>query len=281
MLIRRLPSWKVNSLCYLFMNLARIILNALVSVMLMSVVACGSSDGVLSVERMAQLMADMHTAESVQEFNRVEYNTDSARMVLKQSVYARHGVTAAQVDTSFMWYGHHIDQYIEMYDRVAEILKERMDAIDEDMVDVAKSVVGDSADAWNSVRTRVFDMRYPENYLTFVIDRDDTWNSGDVYEWKFKLFNTREQLDWTMAVDYENGLVETVTGESSGEGWQTLTLPLDSTRSAVRVYGFAALPLAPRDHVYLDSISLVRTRVERAGYWNKRRNVKSLDLSVK
>lgn len=244
-------------------------------------VACGSSDGVLSTERMAQLLADLHTAESVQELNRSDYSTDSACMVLKQSVYARHGVTAEQVDTSFMWYGHHIDEYIKLYGRVADILKERMDAIDEDMVDVAMSVVGDSADAWPGLRSRVFDMRYPENYLAFAIDCDDTWENGDAYEWKLKLFNTREPLDWSMVVDYDNGLIETVKGESNGEGWHSLILPLDSTRTAVRVYGFASLPLTGRDHVYLDSISLVRTRVQQSGYWNRRRNVKSLDYGVK
>lgn len=263
------------------MELKRILSHILMAVVLVAVVSCGSSDGVLSIERMAQLMADMHTAESVQELNRSEYNTDSARMVLKQSVYVRHGVTAEQVDTSFVWYGHHIDKYIEMYDRVAEILKGRMDDIDEEMVDVGVSVIGDSADAWSGVRSRVFDMRYPENYLSFAIDRDDTWNNGDVYEWRLRLFNTKEQFGWTLAVDYDNGLVETVTGESDGEGWQTLKLPLDSTRSAVRVYGFASLPLSDRDHVYLDSISLVRTRVERAGYWNTRRNVKALDYGAR
>lgn len=263
------------------MKLLSITLEIVALAFILALVACGSSDGVLPVERMARLMADMHTAESVQELNRLDYDTDSARMALKQSVLARHGVTPEQLDTSFVWYGHHIDQYVKMYDRVAEILKERMDAIDEDMVDVAKSVVGDSADAWGGVRSRVFDMRYPENYLTFAIDRDDTWQNGDVYEWKLKLFNTRGQLDWTMVVDYDNGLVETVTGESSAEGWQTLTLPLDSMRSAVRVYGFASLPLSSHEHVYIDSISLVRTRVERAGYWNRRRNVESLEFGVR
>lgn len=35
----------------------------------------------------------------------------------------RHGVTREQFDTTLVWYGHHIETYMKIYDRVVERLK--------------------------------------------------------------------------------------------------------------------------------------------------------------
>ncbi|MDE7406956.1 MAG: DUF4296 domain-containing protein [Muribaculaceae bacterium] len=236
--------------------------------------ACSSvPDGVLGKEKMAQLLADIHTAESVVDMNRVDYRGDSMRMVVKQSVYARHGVDQSTVDTSFMWYGRHLDEYIAVYERVDEILHERMDAIDAELADVNISVIGDSADAWGDTRWRIIDARYPSHYMAFSLDADETWDRGDNYKWSMKLFNGRKPLRWAIVAEYDDGDSEMTTATADGDGWQNLTFNLDSTRTASRVYGWATVDVQGDDRVFVDSISLVRTRLDKSKYWSGRRSV--------
>ncbi|MDE6458729.1 MAG: DUF4296 domain-containing protein, partial [Muribaculum sp.] len=68
-------------------------------------------DYVISPDDMASLLVDIHKGEGVVDLNSSAYRGDSARKVLKQSRYMRHGVTAEQVDTSLEWYGHNIEKY--------------------------------------------------------------------------------------------------------------------------------------------------------------------------
>lgn len=239
-----------------------------------SAAACSSvPDGVLGKEDMARLMADIHTAESMLEIDRVSFRNDSARMALKQTVYARHGITAAEFDSTLVWYGHHLDKYVEVYDRVGEILQERMDAIDADLADLGLTVVGDSADAWGDVRSKVFDRRYPGDFLSFSIKADDTWEPGDRYMWRMKTFNNIRPVRMVMVADYDDGRSDMRSAVAEGDGWQELSLELDSTRVATRVYGSALIDIAGKERVFVDSISLVRTRVNPSRYWSSRRNI--------
>ena len=78
-------------------------------------------DWIIQPEEMAQLMADVHTAEAVVDYNYSSFPTDSTKQALKQSVFAAHGVSSEQVDTSLVWYGNNIEQYIKVYDRTLDI----------------------------------------------------------------------------------------------------------------------------------------------------------------
>lgn len=107
-------------------------------------------DYVIGPKEMTSLLVDIHKGESVIDLNRSAYSSDSMRKVVKQSIYAKHGVTAEQVDTSLVWYGHNVEKYIEIYDGVIEQLEK-----DIKNADVSSggerlhlAVVGDSVDAW-------------------------------------------------------------------------------------------------------------------------------------
>ena len=63
--------------------------------------ACSKTpDYVISEDRMASLMADLYMGDAVVENDNRSYRNDSVRKVLIQSVYAKHGVTRHDVDTS-------------------------------------------------------------------------------------------------------------------------------------------------------------------------------------
>lgn len=119
-------------------------------------VACDSRpDGVLSHDEMVALMVDIHKGESMVESNQRSFPTDSTRQAFKQSLYARHGLTTAQADSTFAWYGYHMEEYIEVCDDVIKRLEAELatarataGASSSGLGNIAVSVEGDSVDVW-------------------------------------------------------------------------------------------------------------------------------------
>ncbi len=238
--------------------------------LIMIVIGCNSTpDYVIPPEKMARVLADIHIGESVAEINRSDYREDSLKKALKQSIYIKHGITAEDVDTSFVWYGHHIEEYIKVYDQVIEILEKDIKHIGTLADDVQITVAGDSADAWNGIRHYILSHESPNEYISFSINKDDNWDKGDRYQWQMKMFNNRSLLSWSLFADYEDGTTEYCNEIGKGEGWNEISLIADSTKVATRIYGVARVDLVPGERVFIDSISLIRTRLNPVGYHSR------------
>ena len=126
-----------------------------------------------------------YTGEAVIDFNYSKFPNDSTRKMLKQSIYAAHGVTAETVDTSFVWYGNHIEEYIKVYDRTIEILKERQqDFASATSAQIAIS--GDSVAVWNGPQRVIVHEEMPSRVITFSLVPDSTWQNGDIYTLRYK-----------------------------------------------------------------------------------------------
>lgn len=227
----------------------------------------GVPSDVIQPEDMAQLMADVHTGEAVVDMNRREYETDSSRQAFKQSVYMRHGVTSEQVDSSLAWYGRNITRYIEVYDRTIEILEHRLTEMGNRVAaEAAMSVSGDSVDVWPNPRHLAITALSPTNILTFDFGQDENWQQGDSYTFRAKFFNNGPQSEWQLAAEYTDGSVETIYSGFGGDGWRELLLISDSLRTMQRIRGYLKADLPPAGPVRLDSISLVRKRLDPTHY---------------
>lgn len=231
-------------------------------------------DYVIGPKEMTSLLVDIHKGESVIDLNRSAYSSDSMRKVVKQSIYAKHGVTAEQVDTSLVWYGHNVEKYIEIYDGVIEQLEK-----DIKNADVSSggerlhlAVVGDSVDAWSEVPYRHFFNGEPVDNVKFSFSRDENWEKGDVYTWRFYANNRLSTINWTMAVDYTDGTSDYMVSLVNQDGWNELKLVTDSAKTAKYIYGNISMNPIPGESVYLDSISLVCSRFSPSTYF--RGNVK-------
>lgn len=236
----------------------------------LSVVGCSKTpDYVIPHDKMVDLLVDIHIGESVVDVNRREYGTDSLKKTLKQSVLLKHGITQEQLDTSLVWYGHNLEEYLEVYDDViarleadVKLAEESSDGTNE----LAVTAAGDSVDVWNGLRYRVFNEKSPSQYLSFVLKNDENTEVGDEYMWEFKLLNNRSSVAWTMAADYNDGSTDFANGMASGNGWNRVYLSTDSAKTATRIYGTLRLQPTGGEVVYFDSIALMRTRLDVANY---------------
>lgn len=223
--------------------------------------------GVLDREDMAQLLADIHIGESVVDNNFRHYGSDSARSVLRQSIYAKHGITAQEADSSFMWYGRHIDEYIEVYDRVTDILNGRIAEAQEmagssgtDMSGETFSFEGDSVDVWSDVRYRRLSSAMPSNFISFNLPSDRNWEKGDAYELRSKMIGGRGVAEAVLMAEYHDGTREYVTSSLNADGWGSVKLVLDSARAPFNISGHIYYEPREGEVAFIDSISLTRTR---------------------
>lgn len=224
-------------------------------------------DSVIQPEEMAQLMADVHTAEGVIELSRRDFVNDSLRQAFRQSVYLKHGVTPEQVDSSFGWYGRNITYYMEVYDRTIEILEHRLiESGNRASAAAALSIAGDSVDVWAGPRIIRVNDRLPSKYFTFAYNADPNWAPGDSYSWRAKFFNQESAFKWGMVGEYADGDLEYFHLTNSGDGWHEIVFQSDSTKHLARIYGFLAANNKPGTEAVLDSVEMVRKRVNKDAY---------------
>lgn len=245
------------------------------TVVAMIAVSCGPTpSGIIKPDKMARLMADIHIGEAVAEQNTSVFRADSMKQLLKESIYARNGVTVAEVDSSLAWYGRHTDVFVEVYQKTEQLLQSDLEKLNENAATnleirevVGFEAEGDSVDIWQLYRNRAFTPSMGSDRIAFEIKSDRYWDKGDRYLLRFKMLNTRHQFGATMAADYTDGTTTYVYDTPSSDGWHSLVLSLDVDKMATLVYGVISYPsdsVADKFGATLptvvDSISLIRLR---------------------
>lgn len=228
--------------------------------------ACGKTPGyVISVNKMAEIMADLHTGEAVVDANSSAFRTDSAKKALMQSICREHGVTTADLDTSLYWYGNNLPEYIKVYDKTIEILNERIAEVEKSGAKSTERIQrdtpeGDSVNIWRGPTMRRNSVGNPSDFISFTFNSERNWERGDRYTLYARPINPRSPMFMTLAVTYNDGTAEYVTLNQGSEGRKRLTLVLDSAKTATNLYGTIHYAPGKGEVSYIDSIALVRTR---------------------
>lgn len=239
--------------------------------------ACsGVPSYVIPPEKMARLMADLEIAESIIEMEPAKFRGDSAKMVLLQSIYERHGVDRARVDTSYVWYGHHIDRYQQVTKRSIEILMEDekrareasgLMAQAEKNPETVAVADGDSVDVWPMARYWRISHTSPSRVIAFNLSRDRNFEPGDGFELRFKVKNALNPVDVAFAADCNHAPTIYSAINTRGDGWKSVKLQLDSAATLSSLYGMISYSPKADESLVIDSLALVRT------HWKKRRAV--------
>lgn len=237
------------------------------SLFLVLVSACtGVPDEIIQPDDMASLLADIHKGDALVEIEPRDYDNDSLRKQLKQSILMKHGVTQAMVDSSMVWYGRHLPKYVEVYESTIKILENQLADVQKSggagsMRQVSIKMDGDSVNMWPGARSARFTSSSPSNNITFSLKNDRNWDRGDVYQLRFKQLGADDNIAYTIVAEYNDGTSEYVTSRPRGEGWQSLRIYLDPSKTASSIYGtISYTPSGDMNTTYLDSITLIRSR---------------------
>lgn len=230
---------------------------------------------------MVNLLVDLHKADAYVDNYPSQFPDDSSRMMLKQSVFAKHGVSQADYDTSLVWYAHNMDTYSDVYRRVIDKLKDEYNH-NSNPTDISSrgessqikaqagrsyySIDGDTADLWTLPRNWILPYGLNTGYIPFDYEPNHENNLGDCYELKYKTIVGQSSLSSLIAVDYSDGGTAYINHKYSSVNWNLLTLQTDSTRIVRRIYGYINYKLSSPNIVYIDSLQLLRTHLNSSFY---------------
>ncbi|MBR1883058.1 MAG: DUF4296 domain-containing protein [Muribaculaceae bacterium] len=238
-------------------------------------VACDKApDAIISEKKMARLMADLSVAEAYVEARGNEFTGDSSKLVLKQSVMAKHGVTAEQYDHSLAWYAHNIDVYIEVCDKAAALLEEQQNKSEKNQNNAIRQsqarktfavAGGDTTDLWKQQRQWLLTGGMQNGSIAWV-ERPADRQQGKRYEWILRFTGLANLISITLVADYDDGGITTITRMLDPNGPQTIALQTDSTRHVSRVAGYLTYEMRPGQLLWVDSVQLQCTRLNPAQY---------------
>lgn len=232
----------------------------------------GTPDGVLGKSDMVNLLVDIHKAEGVIDMQRHIYNNDSMKILLRESVYAKYGLTAEEVDSSMSWYGSHVDKYMEVYGDVLKKFDEEIEDGKAKGMEAPVYAEGDSVDIWNQAATYRIDFKVPVRNIAFNFPADEHSKPGDNFTLQFKMLNKRDGgmcVRSSIFVKYDDGEIDFRESETGADGWSRLKLVSDSTKTVKAVYGSLSFDPSAGEIVYLDSVGLVRTRMLQQSYYER------------
>ena len=273
-------------------------LHILLSLMtVLALVSCGRTPGgVLSINEMADLIADLQLADAYIEAHSSDFDNDSTMLVIKQSVFKKHGITQEDYDSSMVWYAHNMEDYIKAYDKAVGMLKQRYDKLDKGGNDQPEDIMagptgapthdatprhapaakhmkrlktdinGDSADLWQGQRSYTLMQGARRGFITFDVFPDANKQPGDRYQLAYKLLRGGNEFKVCLSVDYTDGATSQLARGTNSDGWVTIDVQSDTARQVRRIYGYVSYDIKRGHMATVDSLSLMRTHKNPGNY---------------
>lgn len=264
-----------------------------------SLLSCDRTpSGVLSVNEMGDLIVDMQLAEAYIESHMQDFTDDSSKLVVKQSIFKKYGITQQDYDSSLVWYAHNMDSYIKAHDRAVgklqsmqqKAIKSKDDSnIGQDMEltmegttgampprsrqiknpslkKMGASTKGDSADLWDAPRCYLLAQGAKRGFITFDVRPDVNRQPGDRYQLSYKLARGGNEFKVSLNIDYTDGATAQITRGTYSDGWVAIDIQSDTARQVRRVYGYVSYDIKPGQTAYVDSLMLLRTHLSKSNY---------------
>ena len=252
--------------------------------------------GVLSTNEMTDLIVDLQLADAYIESHRDEFDSDSSMLVIKQSVFKKHGITQQDYDSSLVWYSHNMDDYIKAHDKAIGKLKERYEKLNKNggndemrrelnesfargqikrhedaqpnriAPKIRKDAKGDTVDLWQGKRSYMLPQGVRRGFISFDVRPDNNKKPGDRYQLAYKLNRGGNEFKVSLNVDYTDGASSQMTRVTNHDGWITIDIQSDSSRQVRRVYGYVSYDIKRGHSAYVDSLMLMRTRMNKSNY---------------
>ncbi len=234
--------------------------------MFVIILSAGCSDrpkGILSEDKMVEVMADIQIAEAYERNGDANgYLQGQNRELLGRGILLEHGVSVEEMDSTLAWYGRNMDEYSKLYKKIDEELNNRQ-------VRYARAAGesgndGSHADLWPYSRHFVIDQKSLTNGIIANIPVTEV-ALGDKLTWKMLVDGASTRI-LTLGVDYENGTSEISKITNNGfDKWVELSLQTDSTLAVNRIFAVADFS-NPIRRIIVDSIQLIHYPLNHEGY---------------
>lgn len=245
--------------------------------------ACSKApSGIIKESKMSRVLADLAVAEAYLNAHGTDFPDDSTKLVFKQSVLAKHGVTLEDYDKALGWYAHNVDVYIKVHNDAIGMLDERQKELLNEIgangpgathgsaiahggrqnggMKKRYDAKGDTTDLWTAPRAWMLTAANGNGYIPFDIKRNSDFRNGDKLQLDMKLLSGGNKFVVFLAADYADGTTTYASKTAFANSWCNFVLQTDNKRHLSRLYGYIYYDIKPHTLAFIDSVSLLRTR---------------------
>lgn len=217
----------------------------LLLLMAIGMVGCGKQipGDVIQPNKMEEILYDYHLSISIS--SNIDHSGNYQKEAYRNYIFQKHQVTAAEFDSSMVWYTRHTKELAAIYKnlstrfrdekkKVAGLLSKR-----EEMASV--SLPGDTVDIWYN-RKLYWLEKYPlADKVIFEIPSDSNFKAKDAFEWSADytfLSEGRQKVVMGFNVVFDNDSVKGSIKDVTERGLHTLYIKPDSAYSIKSINGF-------------------------------------------
>ncbi|MCM1290962.1 MAG: DUF4296 domain-containing protein [Prevotella sp.] len=229
----------------------------LLMTLVLALVSCEKRpEGVLSERKTIDVLSDLQLADAYIQMHG-EYASIESRRALKLQVLKDNGVTEAEFDKTIDWYGHNMDSYSKLYEKVAKRLEKAQGATQTSTKD------GDMESLWPYSQMAMLSNLGIGDGIRFSLS--PTIKRGDQIEWSMRT-SDNVTMNAVLGVEYADGGMSLRNRTFGGTRKLSITLQTDSTRDVKRLFGTAQVTSRSVLPLWLDSILIVDRPFNRDTY---------------
>lgn len=135
----------------------------------------------LSEKEMENVLYDFHIAEAMANDNSRQ-DGDAAMITYREAVFKKHGITAAEFDSSMVYYMRHTKLLHDIYVKLGDRLTAEAQAMGADVSDLnslGDIASSDTVNIWKGPSAMVLSTYRPYNYYSFEVPVDTSFHKGD------------------------------------------------------------------------------------------------------
>jgi hypothetical protein len=221
--------------------------------------------GIIPEKKMQKVLVDMQLAEAMINADPATYREQADKRALYQAVFDKHRLTAAAYDSSMVWYGKHLEQYLRIYDLALADIKHQISDIGDIKPDAASVSNVDSLDIWIFRKYYEFAPRSLSNRVIFDFHPEEAYSSGSVFVFGFQVWGITPSMSAPLEVRLSafQGDTTLFAGNTlAKDGYHEIILKTLPTKKIQRVHGYIRLntPDTTFHKLYLDDFSLMKYR---------------------
>lgn len=228
--------------------------------------SCSSdSQEILSHGKMEDIIYDLHLAQGMAD--KGDYDKRAMKEAeYRAAVLKKYEITQAEWDSSFTYYCRHADELHEIYNNVAERMRDEIVSLGGEVALNGEGFSADTANIWNMERNFILVPNEPYNVKSYVIPADSTIKKGDrltmQFSTQFVYQDGMRDVVAVMAVTFQNDSVASETRHATQQGTTSFSIQDDQHLGIKKVSGYfivgSNLNDVPSSTVRLASISNVR-----------------------
>ena len=225
--------------------------------------SCGKEipDKIIQPSKMEKVLYDYHLTMGMSDNSK---NTE--KEARKKYIFQKHGITAADFDSSMVWYTRESQELMSIYENLNKRFKREYEHVERllesrEEANTRSFASGDTVDVWMKENILWFTKSPLNNRLTFEIKADSTFHPKDAFDWNMDYyFMTEGEAIMGLNVIYENDSVIGMTKSITESGPQSIYLHTDSAYNIKSLNGFVYVPQnqAKQPNILLHKINLTR-----------------------